>query len=196
MEQRIDFERNVVSWNAKSSTRGQMMKFHRGQKWLSSRSTDLEISLLPCISLLSDGEPIELDRLLDREGGFSPKLGMSLSPLSPLQTWPTFILLFSLPADRISRYFQLSRCLPRNLRSEDRGNCLEVALDLSLGNQKHRRAEEGDENFVARKFEYVHVVHLLFPRKDRFGNSSSCDPFWTSLYILSYIVDMDRYFFN
>lgn len=176
MEQRIDFERNVVSWNTKS--RSQMMKFHRGQKWLSSRSTDLEISLLPCISLLSDGEPIELDRLLDREGGFSPKLGMSLSPplsLSPLQTWPTFILLFSLPADRISRYFhQLSRCLPRNLRSEDRGNCLEVALDLSLGNQKHRRAEEGDENFVARKFEYVHVVHLLFPRKDRFGNSLNC----------------------
>ena len=181
-----------------------MMKFHREQKWLSSRSTNLFYRYLfyPAflhLSLLSDGEPIELDRLLDREGGFSPKLGMSLSPplsLSPLQTWPTFILLFSLPADRISRYFQLSRCLPRNLRSEDRGNCLEVALDLSLGNQKHRRAEEGDENFVARKFEYVHVVHLLFPRKDRFGNSSSCDPFWTSLYILSYIVDMDRYFFN
>lgn len=83
MEQRIDFERNVVSWNAKSSTRGQMMKFHRGQKWLSSRSTDLEISLLPCISLLSDGEPIELDRLLDREGGSSPKLGMSLPPSRP-----------------------------------------------------------------------------------------------------------------
>lgn len=122
------------------------MKFHREQKWLSSRSTNLFYRYLfyPAflhLSLLSDGEPIELDRLLDREGGFSPKLGMSLSPplsLSPLQTWPTFILLFSLPADRISRYFQLSRCLPRNLRSEDRGNCLEVALDLSLGNQKHR----------------------------------------------------------
>lgn len=98
------------------------------------------------------------------------------SPLSPLQTWPTFILLFPLPADRISRYFhQLSRCLPRNLRSEDRGNCLEVALDLSLGNQKHRHGGgKGDENFVARKFEYVHVVHLLFPRKDRFGNSLNC----------------------
>lgn len=81
MEQRIDFERNIVSWNAKS--RSQMMKFHRGQKWLSSRSTDLEISLLPCISLLSDGEPIELDRLLDREGGSSPKLGMSLPPSRP-----------------------------------------------------------------------------------------------------------------
>lgn len=43
----------------------------------------LQISLLPCISLLSDGEPIELDRLLDREGGSSPKLGMSLPPSRP-----------------------------------------------------------------------------------------------------------------
>lgn len=165
-----------------------MMKFHRGQKWLSSRSTDLEISLLPCISLLSDGEPIELDRLLDREGGSSPKLGMSLSPplsLSPLQTWPTFILLFSLPADRISRYFQLSRCLPRNLRSEDRGNCLEVALDLSLGNQKHRHGGGRATKILSLVNSSTSTLYISCSL-ERIGSETVRVAIWTSVYTFVY----------
>lgn len=130
-KRRIDFKKCYRSKRRNTRylprSRPDVTKFHGGQKWLSSCSTDLwDICSPPHFSILLRIQPIELDRWLDREGGasgFSPKLGM-------FQTWPTFT-----PADRISRYFhQLSRCLPRNLRSEDRGNCLEVALDPLLAN--------------------------------------------------------------
>lgn len=173
MEQRIDFERNIVSWNAKS--RSQMMKFHRGQKWLSSRSTDLEISLLPCISLLSDGEPIELDRLLDREGGSSPKLGMSLPPSRPCKLGQ--LSSFSSLSPLIE-FHDISTNFPGVYRGICEAKIVETVWKWPsispLATRNIVTGGKGDENFVARKFEYVHVVHLLFPRKDRFGNSLNC----------------------
>lgn len=195
MERERDrFWANVISSSAKRrntkySPRAVVMKFHRGQKWLSSRSTDPQISLPPCISpSFYRIEQIELDRLLDRKR-FLAKTRNVLSPLSLL---PANLANFHPPsADRISRYFhQLSRCLPRNLRSEDGGNCLEVALDLSLGNQKYRGSSHGRR----RKFEYIHVVHLLFPQKDRFGivRVAICSVLGL-LRTLSYIVDMDTF---
>lgn len=101
-EQRIDFKRtlyhrtlNVRDFASKYEATGQTRDEISPRTKVVFESFDRSPDICSPPPRISPSfyriEPIELDRLRDREGGasgFSPKLGMSL----PLQTWPTFTL--------------------------------------------------------------------------------------------------------